>query len=161
MIALRADANAGIVRRPIDVALRPDISLEWTWRVNALPSRVREDAFATHDYASIALEFDDGRDLTWYWSAALPVGHHYRCPLPRWLESETHVGARSGPQRLGVWIDERNDVQTDVARALSRAPSKIVALWLIGVSLFQCGHASVDVGRIALVEGEATVIFPC
>ena len=108
MIALRADANAGIVRRPIDVALRPDISLEWTWRVNALPSRVREDAFATHDYASIALEFDDGRDLTWYWSAALPVGHHYRRPLPRWRESETHVGARSGPQRLGV-TERRSD----------------------------------------------------
>src|SRR5437879_68094 len=80
VIALRADANAGIVRRPIDVALRPDISLEWTWRVNAtsmglrtIPALASARKAITSDCASIALEFDDGRDLTWYWSAALPV----------------------------------------------------------------------------------------
>jgi hypothetical protein len=160
-IAVRADATAGIVRRPVELALRPGTFLEWSWRVNALPSRVREDALATHDYVSIALEFDDGRDLTWYWSAALPEGHHYGCPLPRWAGRETHVVMRSGPEGLGAWVDERCDVQTDAARALGRAPSHIVAVWLIAVSLFQRGLASADFRRIALVqEGRAKMIFP-
>jgi len=117
---------------PSTAALRPDISLEWTWRVNALPSRVREDAFATHDYASIALEFDDGRDLTWYWSAALPVGHHYRCPLPRWRESETHVGARSGPKDSAS-----GSMNGTTFRRMSQGPSVALRrkLWPSGSSV--------------------------
>jgi hypothetical protein len=160
-IALRADATAGIVRRPFELAIEPGTFFEWTWRVNALPSRVREDAFATHDYASIALEFDDGRDLTWYWSAALPEGHHYGCPLPRWKGRETHIVIRSGVDGLGGWMDERCDVHADVARALDPVPSRIVAVWLIGVSMFQRGLASVDFRRIALLQGDRThLIFP-
>ncbi len=128
---------------------------------DALPSQVREDSFATHDYASIALEFDDGRDLTWYWSAALPEGHHYRCPLPRWAARETHLVVRSGVEGLGAWVDQRCDVQADVARALGRVPSHIVAVWLIAVSLFQRDRAFVDFRRIALIQdGRASMIFP-
>lgn len=160
-IALRADANASIVRKPFMLALRPGTFLEWTWRVNALPSRVREDALATHDYVSIALEFDDGRDLTWYWSAALPERHHYRCPLPRWAARETHLVVRSGSDGLGAWVDERCDVHADSARALGRIPSHIVAVWLIAVSLFQRNLASADFRRIVLEQdGRASVIFP-
>jgi len=160
-IALRADATAGIVRRPFELTLRPGTFLEWSWRVNALPSRVREDAFATHDYASIALEFDDGRDLTWYWSAALPEGHHYGCPLPRWAARETQLVVRSGREGLGAWMDERRNVQADVANALGRVPSRIVAIWLIAVSMFQRGYASVDFRHIAVVQdGQHSTIFP-
>jgi hypothetical protein len=46
-IALRADASADIVRRPLDLTLTSGASLEWTRRVNTLPSRVREDTFGT------------------------------------------------------------------------------------------------------------------
>lgn len=150
-IALLADANAGIVRRPIDLALRSGTFLEWTWRVNKLPSQTPEDGYATHDYASIALEFDDGRDLTWYWSAALPEEHCYRCPVPAWAARETHLVVRSGHEAIGTWLDERRDVYADVARALGCCPSRIVAVWLIGMTLFQRGCASMDFRRIALV----------
>ena len=160
-IALRADANAGIVRHPIDVALEPDVTLEWTWRVNRPPSRVREDAFATHDYTSLALQFDDGRDLTWYWSAALPVDHHFGCPLPRWKGIETHLVVRSGPAGVGAWLDERRDVHADTVLALGAAPRRIVGVWLIAVSLFQRTQASVDFRRITIVRnGRRHDIFP-
>jgi hypothetical protein len=160
-IALRADADAGIVRRPLDLPLRPGTVLEWTWRVNRLPSRAREDTFAGHDYASIALELDDARDLTWHWSAALPVDHHYGCPLPRWKGIETHMVVRSGADGLGTWVDERRDVHADAARALGAVPSRITAVWLIGVSLFQRSLASVDFRRIAIVQdGQPHPIFP-
>jgi hypothetical protein len=40
-------------------------------------------------------------------------------------------------------------------------PSRIVAVWLIGVSMFQRGLASVDFRRIALLQGDRThMIFP-
>jgi hypothetical protein len=160
-ITLRADADAGIIRKPFELALAPGTQLEWTWRVNRMPSRVREDAFATHDYTSIALELDDGRDLTWYWSAALPVDHSYECPLPRWKGIETHMVVRSGPQGLGTWVDERRDVHADAVRALGNVPSRIVAVWLIGVSLFQRTVASVDFRRIVIVQdGRRHAIFP-
>jgi hypothetical protein len=62
---VRADANAGIVRHPVQLMLERETFPEQTRRVNALPSPVREDAFATHDDVSIALECEDGRDPTW------------------------------------------------------------------------------------------------
>lgn len=42
--------------------------------MDLLPSEVREDTLTTHDYMSIAVEFDNGQDITCYWSAELPVG---------------------------------------------------------------------------------------
>ena len=160
-ISLRADADAGIVRKPFELTLSPGTVLEWTWRVNRLPSRGREDTFATHDYTSLALEFDDGRDLTWYWSAALPIDHYYGCPLPRWKGIETHLVVRSGPAGLGTWIDERRDAHADAVRALGNTPARIVAVWLIGISLFQRSVASVDFRRITVVQdGRRHAIFP-
>jgi len=160
-IALRADADAGIVRHPVDLPLAPGVALEWTWRVNRLPSRVREDAFATHDYTSVALEFDDGRDLTWLWSSTLPVDHHFGCPLPRWKGIETHMVARSGSERVGTWVDERRDVHADAERALGEVPARIAGVWLIAVSLFQRTQASVDFRRIDIVhDGRRHAIFP-
>jgi hypothetical protein len=160
-ITLRADADAGIIRKPFELPLTPGTFLEWTWRINRMPSRGREDTFATHDYTSVAVELDDGRDLTWHWSAALPVDHYYGCPLPRWKGVETHMVVRSGPAGLGTWIDERRDVHADAARALGAAPARIVAVWLIGISLFQRTIASVDVRQIAVVQdGRRHAIFP-
>ena len=44
----------------------------------ALPGLLREDSVPSHDYLSIAVEFENGLDLTYYWSTALPVGTHLR-----------------------------------------------------------------------------------
>jgi hypothetical protein len=46
-----------------------------------LPSQRPEDRLTSHDYLSIAAEFDDGQDLTYFWSSSLPVGA-FRCPIP-------------------------------------------------------------------------------
>jgi len=64
--------------------LTPTLRLRWSWRLDKLPSRLPEDTALTHDYISVALEFDDGRDLTWHWSAGLPPGFA--------LESTTSLG---------------------------------------------------------------------
>ena len=74
--------NAGILQRPVGIELKPQTKLSWRWIVEELPSRLPEDQLTSHDYLSIAAEFDDGQDLTYFWSSSLPVGKAFRCPIP-------------------------------------------------------------------------------
>jgi hypothetical protein len=136
--------DVGILQRAADAPLRPDTRLTWRWRVDALPSDLAEDTLPTHDYLSIAVEFENGVDLTYYWSAALPVGTGYWCPLPTWREREFHVVVRSGRADLGAWIDEERDLHADYERYVGSPPDRIERIWLIANSTFQRG-----VGRCA------------
>jgi hypothetical protein len=115
----------------------------------------------THDYLSIAVEFDNGQDITYYWSAELPVGTSYRCPIPTWTARETHMVVRSGRQGLGQWFSEERDVYKDYAEAIGGPmPARIVRVWLIAVSLFQgregkCQYADIAFaanGRVIAVR---------
>jgi hypothetical protein len=144
--------DVGILRRPAQVPLAPGTTLRWRWCVDALPTDLREDTLPSHDYLSIAVEFDDGQDLTYYWSAALPVGTVFRCPLPTWKDKETHVVVRSGAADLGRWLDESRDVYTDYHRIIRGSARSIVRVWLIANSLFlrgrgRCRYAGIEVGR--------------
>ncbi len=78
------DGDAGIIRHPVLARLDASTRLRWRWRVDELPSVLPEDSLLTHDYLSIAVEFEDGRDLTYQWSSSLEPGLAYRCPLPFW-----------------------------------------------------------------------------
>ena len=148
-------------RRDARVALAPGTDLAWSWRVYALPSDLREDSLPTHDYLSIAVEFDDGQDLTYYWSTSLPVGTVYRCPLPTWRDKETHVVVRSGAAGRGQWLDERRDLYSDYRAFIGGPARSVVRIWLIANSLFQRGHGQCEYARIALADpkgGRVTVL---
>jgi hypothetical protein len=106
-IRCETQGDVGILRRDARMPLEPGTQLAWSWRVDALPSDLREDSLPAHDYVSIAVEFDDGQDLTYYWSSSLPAGTVYRCPLPTWRSKETHMVVRSGVAELGLWLDDR------------------------------------------------------
>jgi hypothetical protein len=159
-IACRTNNDVGIVRHEVSLPLLEDTRLGWSWRVDELPSAVREDTLPSHDYMSIAVEFDNGQDLTYYWSAELPPGTVYTCPLPHWCERETHVVVRSGPDGLGEWQSEERDLRADYEAALGAPlPGRVVAVWLIAVGLFQhvkgsCVYGSIEVSgggeRVAL-----------
>jgi Protein of unknown function (DUF3047) len=157
-IAVNADWASAIIRHPAQVTLTPALRLRWSWRVDALPSRLPEDTALTHDYLSVALEFDDGQDLTWYWSCCLPEGLSYRCPLPHWRRRETHIVARTGTADLGHWIDEERPVLADCQAAIGGpAPSRVVRAWLIAQTVPQAGHAAGEFSRIELVDGDKTL----
>jgi len=142
------------VRRPLTRESR----LRWSWCVDRLPSRLPEHIQPTHDYLSIAVEFDDGRDLTYLWSAALPVDTIFQCPLPWWDRRETHWVVRSGAHELGRWIDEGRDLLADCEQALGGAPPReVVAVWLIAVSAFQRGAGRCRYRGIALEDGSGRV----
>ncbi len=140
--------DVGILRRPAALPLQPGTFLSWRWRVDSLPVDLREDSLPSHDYLSIAVEFDDGQDLTYYWSAALPVGTVYRCPLPTWKDKETHVVVRSGLDELGCWLDERRDVHEDYRCCIGGPARAVVRVWLIANSLFQRGHGRCEYSGI-------------
>lgn len=161
LISIRSRNRGGIVRYPIELAIEPALRIAWEWRVNSLPSTVAENTAETHDYSSIAVEFEDGRDLSWYWSAALPVGTHFGCPLPGW-SSETHYVLRSGTQNVGRWLSEDRLIAADAREALASLPQRIVAIWLIAYTVPHKQLASTDFRRISVVSktsGER-LVFP-
>ncbi|MGH9096859.1 MAG: DUF3047 domain-containing protein, partial [Acidimicrobiales bacterium] len=140
IITCDVENTFAIICHDTEMALTPDTALSCAWKVDRLPSATAEDSLPTHDYLSIAVEFDDGLDLTYQWSAGLEAGSSYRCPLPHWSDRETHLVVRSGRSELGRWLSEERNVYTDRAAAIGGAdPGRITRVWLIAVSAFQHG----------------------
>jgi hypothetical protein len=153
-IAVDAANAVGILQKAIDFPLSPATTLAWRWRVDELPALGPEDSPIAHDYTSLALAFENGRDLTWYWSAGLPVGAHYACPLATWAARETHWVVRSGPDGLGRWHDERRIVADDYRAAVGPVPARIVGAWLIAVSIFGHRRGRATFADVVLRDGD-------
>jgi len=157
-IVCRCGGDAGIIKYPVDIPLDATTRLSWRWRVITLPSKVAEDSAPTHDYLSIAVEFDNGLDLTYIWSATLPVGTVFRCPLPWWDKHETHQVARSGEAELGRWLAEEQPVLADYVKAIGGAPpQRIVGVWLIAVAAFQKAPGECEYQGIKVAGGGSRV----
>jgi hypothetical protein len=151
-------ANVGILVHDADVALTQATTLKWQWNVKDLPSKFAEDVDVHHDYLSIAVQFDNGKDLTYMWSAALPPGTGFHCPLAGWTNRETHVVLRSGTGDLGKWLAEERNVQADYAKYVGGPlPAKIVHVWLIANSLIQKGEGEARFADISLGDGSQRV----
>lgn len=137
-ISCRTQGDCGLLLRDVTLPLEPGVRLGWSWSVETLPSAVSENTLLTHDYMSIAVEFGDGQDLTYFWSADLSAGTSFRCPIPQWDRRETHVALRSGADHLGEWRREERDVYADYVQYIGGpAGTQIVRIWLIALSLFQ------------------------
>lgn len=153
-IACQVGRNVGILQREVSLAFEPGTRLRWAWRVDELPSAVAEDTLLTHDYLSVAVEFSDGRDITYTWSRQLPEGHSYWCPLPTWADREHHVVVRSGTEGLGRWHQEERDLHADHLARMGPPPARIVRVWLIAVGLFQRLEGRCWYADLELVQGE-------
>ncbi|HEX4888839.1 MAG TPA: DUF3047 domain-containing protein [Alphaproteobacteria bacterium] len=150
-ITCHTDRDVGILQIPADFELDETVKLSWKWRASLLPSSLREDIQPTHDYLSIAVEFDNGLDLTYMWSSELPVDTVFQCPLPWWIERETHWVLRSNPRDLDKWLSEERHVLADYMSAIGgQAPKRIVAVWLIANSVFQRGEGKCEYSDILL-----------
>jgi hypothetical protein len=148
--------NGALLMKDATLPFRAGTMLNWTWKVDQIPSAVAEDRLEAHDYLSIAVEFDNGRDLAYYWSAALPAETGYPCPIPGWANRETHVVVRSGAERLGAWFDEERDVYADYRRYVGGdPPGAILRIWLLTVTFFQGLEGRCEYGRIELANDAA------
>ncbi len=155
-IAIHTKQDAGILIRAAGVALTPATTLRWKWNVEKLPSKLSEEVAEKHDYLSIAVKFDNGQDLTYMWSAELPQGKGFRCPLPGWDTRETHVVVRSGGGDLGRWLSEERNILADYKKHVGGAvPAKVTEVWLIANSIFQQGEGVARIGDISLGAAKA------
>lgn len=128
-LCTQLDRTVGIVRTPVDVPVTDTLRLRWTWRV-----------------------------ITWQWSAALPAGFTYTCPLDHWRRREFHIVARSGTGDLGRWVDEERPVLADHRVAIGGpAPGRIVRAWLIGVAVFQGGVGRATYRSLELVDADDVI----
>ncbi len=160
-LCVHTSADVGILQYPVDVPLTSDSRVHWSWLVEQLPSKLPEHIEPTHDYLSLAIEFDNGLDLTWMWSASLPVDTIFQCPLAWWNERETHWVVRSGTAQLGQWLDERRNIAEDYRKAIGgELPKRIVGVWLIANTVFQRGEGKCRYRAIALEDGQGRVAIP-
>jgi Protein of unknown function (DUF3047) len=149
--------DAAILQKAASAPLTPETRLRWSWKVDRLPSDRAEDSLANHDYMSLAVEFDNGQDLTYQWSAALAPEFSFRCPISSWRNRETHLVVRRGAEGLGRWINEERAVWQDYRQAVGEPPARIVALWLIAVSIFRHGTARAEYRNIEVVGGSGII----
>lgn len=150
-LCCHTNADVGILQFPVDRPLTEDSAVSWSWCVEQLPSKLPEHIEPTHDYLSLAVEFDNGLDLTWMWSVSLPVDTIFQCPLAWWKERETHWVVRSGTAQLGQWVNERRSIADDYRKAIGgELPKRIVGVWLISNSVFQRGEGRCRYRDIAL-----------
>lgn len=147
--------NAGILTRNTSVPLTRDTKLSWNWKVDLLPSKLSELIAQQHDYLSIAVKFDNGKDLTYMWSATLPLETGFECPLPGWDGREWHIVVRSGEADLGKWLSEERNVLADYEKVIGgEVPGKIDQVWLISNSLIQQTEGRASYGDIILTGAE-------
>lgn len=151
--------DATTLRKDVVLPFKPGTRLRWSWKMDELPSKIREDHLFTHDYLSLAVEFDNGRDLAYYWSAELPAETAYACPIPKWADKETHVVLRSGHMGLGAWFDEDRDVYADYRRWIGAPPARIVRIWFIALSLFGRGEGRCEYGGMELVQDGKVIVI--
>lgn len=153
-ISCTTHEDVGILQIPAERPLTDTLTLNWDWIAHQLPSTLPEDIEPTHDYLSIAVEFDNGLDLTYMWSAALPEDTIFQCPLAWWDERETHWVIRT-KKDIGKWLSEERSIRLDYERAIGGdVPAKVVQVWLIANSLFQRGTGKCDYRAIRLVDGD-------
>lgn len=153
-ICCHTAGDVGILQFPADFPLTEETRLRWRWKVERLPCDLPEDIQPTHDYLSIAVEYDNGQDLTYMWSSSLAEDTIFRCPLPYWDKVETHWVVRSNPADLGKWLSEERSLRTDYAKAIGSPPARITRIWLIAVSVFQRREGICEYAGIELVDGE-------
>jgi hypothetical protein len=170
-IACYTHRDAAILHKDVSVPLNKDTRLRWSWKVDALPCDMPENTLENHDYVSIAVEFDNGQDLTFFWSSQLPVDAGFRCPIPTWTARETHVVARSGTGDLGRWCDEDRSLYPYYERFVGTIgklddghdplvvapPTKVVRVWLIANTMFKQKEGRCEFGAIELVSGKSTL----
>ncbi len=156
VIGCQAHKKGAILQKPVSVDLQPGAKINWRWIVEELPSLFPEDQIPTHDYISLGVEYDDGQDLTYIWSAGLEPGHTFRCPFPRWNPIETHMVVRSGLGELGQWLAEERDLYSDYQTHIGGPATKAVRVWLLGISLFQRRMGAARFADIAITAPDGT-----
>jgi hypothetical protein len=155
------DDDTEIVRMAVDLPLTANTEFDFRWRYDALPALGPETEAQFHDYLSVALEFDNGQDLTWMWAKHVDAGTHFGCPLPWWDTRETHWVLQNGTEGLGSWHTHTRNVLADYEASIDLPPpQRIVGVWFIANSLFGRQRGAASFADVVIRNGESrTIVF--
>jgi Protein of unknown function (DUF3047) len=157
-ITAETNDDADIVKKVVDFPLTPNSEITFDWRYDAVPALGPETEQQFHDYVSIAVEFDNGQDLTWLRSSHLDAGTHFHCPLAWWDTRETHYVLQGAEAPLSEWTTHTRNVLADYATAVGGAPpTRIVGVWFIGNSLFGRQRAAASFADVVIADGDQRV----
>ena len=155
---IKTNDDGGIIKKKLDIPLTKTTEIDFSWLYRKLPAIAPETTLPTHDYMSIAIEFDNGQDITWYWSHSLAPETFYRCPLAGWDKVETHIVVQSGQDGLGEWHQHKRNIYTDYSTSVGgEMPKKIVGVWFIGNSIFGRRGADAEFANISLQDGNTQI----
>lgn len=168
MIRCLPSNNVGILQKDITPALplTPHTTTTWSWLITDLPSRLREDTTLSHDYFSLAFEFENGRDISYVWSWELPVGFGYWCPLSAWRDREYHIVLRSGTEQLDQWLNEQRNIYEDYIEYINggdvskAVPRQILRVWLIAGNRWQRYRGEMLIKKIRLWDASIEDVEP-
>lgn len=150
--------DTSIVRKPLDIPLTANTQIAFDWRYDAVPALGPETEQQFHDYLSIAVEFDNGQDLTWLRAGHLEAGTQFHCPLAWWDTRETHYVLEGPEAPLGTWSSHTRNVLADYTSAVGRAaPTRIVGVWFIANSLFGRQRAAASFANVVISDGDRQV----
>ena len=157
----KATGKVEIIKKPLDLPLTENSLISFDWRYDAVPALGPETDARTHDYSSIAIEFENGQDITWMRSATVPAGTSFRCPLNWWDERETHIVLESGRDGLGAWSSHTRNIAADYDRAVSgERPTRIVGVWFISVGAFGNTLADATFADVTIeTDGRTVEVF--
>jgi hypothetical protein len=153
-IEVVCDDDAGVLEKDLGVRLRTGTTLEWSWRVEALPGRGPENSAWTRDLLGIAAVLDAGpgsdriSSITWFWSTTLE---------PEDDAFDRHVPVRRGPAGLGRWRREARDLWADHERFVGPPPTRLASLRLVAVSHFGHGTGRAVFRDIVLHAGDRRI----
>ncbi|HUP23191.1 MAG TPA: DUF3047 domain-containing protein [Thermoanaerobaculia bacterium] len=156
-----AASSAGIIKKAVDLPLDPQSEITFEWRHDALHSLGPETEARHHDYSSIAVEFDNGQDITWLRSPHLEAGTSFACPLAWWNTRETHIVLQGGRDDLGVWQRHTRNLLDDydmaVGDRVATRPTRIVGVWFISVGAFGGTTPDTKYANVVLRSGGRSV----
>ena len=118
-----ARATSGILQKEVSLPFEPGTRLRWRWRVDALPSELPEDSALSHDYLSLAVEFERRPRHHLHLEPRARAGDELLVPAPDLEGPRAPRGGalgRGGARRVA---GEERDLYADVARAWGRRPS--------------------------------------
>lgn len=157
-LAISAAGIGAAVRKTADHALTDELRFAWQWLVDEIPSPVAEDLEATHHYLAASVIFDNGKNLSYIWSAALPPDFGFQCPLPDWTARETHVVVQTGRQALGQVLSYERNIRADYQRYIGgQLPAKVVRVWIVALATGAPQPISARILRLSIDDGGGAV----
>lgn len=157
-VRARADDGATALYHAVEIDLTETPWLEWSWRVDRLPSgTASERSKAGDDYGARIYVVQEGlfgrltaNALNYVWGRRRPVGS-------RWPNAFTErammFAVASGRERLGEWVTHRRNVRADWQAAFGEKPERIHGIAIMTDSDNTDTRAAARYGTIRFTAG--------